>query len=746
MFGNCTQTKVGSRTLITNTYDKYTTLTKSEYGNLYSIEYTYDELERMTSKDGSYWLEQYAYDKNGKISWMKASSNVYNDVVRTTTYEYDTLGRLIYSLEVDESGKTLRYVKNKYNNKNQLTECTFYDGSETQMQSYTYKSDGSIDTFTVTNGDKVANTYDSLKRISQKTVDHDSSGDTYRITVDTAYVNKGSENQTTGLVKSVRYGYANTDKSFTSGSKVRDYIYIYEYDNIGNISRAYYRTAGSDGHYTDHEVGRYFYDEQNQLVMEKVYDGNYTLLYEYDTYGNIREVRKYDSTDFEYPGEAFSYGTLVSIETYGYTDSSWKDLLTSYKGHSFEYDAIGNPTQYYNGETYYMSWDTRNLIYVYVTNNTSCQFDYDSKGQRISKKIGNQTYTYLYHGTKLMEYKKNNDYALSFFYDDDDQPLGFYFRSSQTGDQNSGRGAKYYYVRNAQGDVVQIRNYLNEAVANYHYDAWGKLLSITDANGNKQTFTNDTFSVDNASIAYINPIRYRGYVYDNETGFYYLNTRYYDPSLRRFINADGYVSTGHGILGNNMFAYCNNNPVMYSDPSGNLPDDRLLQNALSCKYGNGKFYMLGCYHNHHDGHDNPNPKEVVNITRELNDAMVENSLSYIQETSGTGNYNILYEFYNRAKDSGEWDLKDRWDLSSDKIYVYGTKTLRHDDIGNIHFGYISAQVFDSSIAHLGAGANQFFKGNYKLKWISTWFDDPRDYEMIDYGYKLFHTYGYSFPN
>ncbi len=125
-------------------------------------------------------------------------------------------------------------------------------------------------------------------------------------------------------------------------------------------------------------------------------------------------------------------------------------------------------------------------------------------------------------------------------------------------------------MRNAQGDVVQIRNSQNEAVANYCYDAWGKLLSITDANGNKQSLTNDTFSFDNTSIAYINPIRYRGYVYDNETGFYYLNTRYYDPSLRRFISADDTDNLGAdgSILSHNLFAYCLNNPVMNYDPYG----------------------------------------------------------------------------------------------------------------------------------------------------------------------------------
>lgn len=69
-------------------------------------------------------------------------------------------------------------------------------------------------------------------------------------------------------------------------------------------------------------------------------------------------------------------------------------------------------------------------------------------------------------------------------------------------------------------------------------------------------------------LAELNPLRYRGYVYDQETGFYYLNSRYYDPAVGRFINADNYPSTGQGLSGNNMFAYCGNNPVSREDDGG----------------------------------------------------------------------------------------------------------------------------------------------------------------------------------
>jgi RHS repeat-associated protein len=91
-----------------------------------------------------------------------------------------------------------------------------------------------------------------------------------------------------------------------------------------------------------------------------------------------------------------------------------------------------------------------------------------------------------------------------------------------------------------------------QVVASYTYDAWGKVLTAT------------------SEMAAINPIRYRGYYYDTETGLYYLNSRYYDPETGRFVNADGYVSTGQGVLGNNMFAYCGNNPVNYADFFGQL--------------------------------------------------------------------------------------------------------------------------------------------------------------------------------
>ncbi len=113
----------------------------------------------------------------------------------------------------------------------------------------------------------------------------------------------------------------------------------------------------------------------------------------------------------------------------------------------------------------------------------------------------------------------------------------------------------YYYVTtNVQGDVLGIYTAAGVLLASYEYDAWGN-CTVTTHNANY-------------IIGDLNPIRYRGYYYDTETGFYLTGTRYYDPEIGRFINADGYVSTGQGVLGNNMFAYCGNNPVNRADPTG----------------------------------------------------------------------------------------------------------------------------------------------------------------------------------
>ncbi len=112
----------------------------------------------------------------------------------------------------------------------------------------------------------------------------------------------------------------------------------------------------------------------------------------------------------------------------------------------------------------------------------------------------------------------------------------------------------YFYVYNLQGDVVALIDANGTQVVEYGYDAWGNPISKTGTLA--------------ATLGTLNPFRYRGYVYDEETGLYYLRSRYYNPEWKRFINADKYIS--QGSLFANMFAYCKNAPLMFNDPDGKL--------------------------------------------------------------------------------------------------------------------------------------------------------------------------------
>jgi len=164
---------------------------------------------------------------------------------------------------------------------------------------------------------------------------------------------------------------------------------------------------------------------------------------------------------------------------------------------------------------------------------------------RTTRTNGGTTYKYVYNGSQLARMTVGGN-TLSFIYDATGAPVVVVWN-----------GVPYYYVTTLQGDVLVIMDLAGDIVVSYDYDAWGKILTI----GGSMASTLGT----------LNPLRYRGYVYDQETGLYYLQSRYYNPEWGRFFNADVFISTGQGLLGNNMFAYCNNNPICYADPSGNFP-------------------------------------------------------------------------------------------------------------------------------------------------------------------------------
>ena len=198
-----------------------------------------------------------------------------------------------------------------------------------------------------------------------------------------------------------------------------------------------------------------------------------------------------------------------------------------------------------------MTWQNgRQLKSIKVDDTTTLEFTYDINGQRqskVEKKNGAAVHTtkYYYDGTKLVG--ENKDGTIVWYdYDENGTPVGMRLN-----------GEDYVFRRNLQGDITGIFDSTGTLVVEYTYgNSWGFGITVS---GSKA-----------AEIGACNSLRYRGYYYDSESGLYYLNTRYYDPSICRFVNADGYVSTGQGTQGYNMYSYCGFNPVMRVDKSGDF--------------------------------------------------------------------------------------------------------------------------------------------------------------------------------
>ena len=334
--------------------------------------------------------------------------------------------------------------------------------------------------------------------------------------------------------------------TYANGSDAK---YNYDYDANGNITRIW---RGNTSFGNASEKYSYVYDSANQLVRENLYYGsgnssNATITYEYDIWGNLLNKKIY----------AYTVGTLgTARETvpYAYTNSAWKDQLTSYDGESITYDASGNPTNYL-GAT--LVWEGQRLKSYTPKDASSGRansyvYSYDENGIRTRKTIGSTVTDYYYNGTLLMGTVKtttNSDGStttskLRFSYDADGKVVAVNYN-----------GNYYYYLRNAQSDIVKLIDKTGATVVEYTYDSWGKLLSTSGSLA--------------STLGKNNPFRYRGYVYDEETGFYYVSSRYYDPEIGRFINADDIAYLGmRGLTSYNLFAYCGNNPVMGYDPYG----------------------------------------------------------------------------------------------------------------------------------------------------------------------------------
>ena len=305
----------------------------------------------------------------------------------------------------------------------------------------------------------------------------------------------------------------------------------YTYDGRGNILEICTKALDT-GKVTDHML--YTYNGMNQVIREEDAVRGTTYTYTYDLGGNLLENKKYDQVN--------GVEELRGTDTYTYS-SGWKDQLTSFNGKAITYDAMGNPLSYMGMN---LTWEKGRQLKTLKKSGTLSQYVYDNDGRRIQKTVGDKVIRFYLDGDKIIAQKEEGGERIDFLYDEKGTPFAFEYQ-----------GKMYFYQTNLQGDIMGIVDSKGSQVVVYRYDAWGEVLVSSDASG--------------FGLSQINPLRYRGYYYDQETGLYYLQTRYYDPKVRRFLNADDasvLTKDPEQLTEKNLYAYCDDNPVMYRDDAG----------------------------------------------------------------------------------------------------------------------------------------------------------------------------------
>ena len=574
--GNQTVVKVGEQPLSTNVYtatgDKL--LEAVEYGNGGKVAYTYDSFKRtagISYDEATAPRFTYEYGANGAAGRVKDAELgreariAYDLVDRPVEAELYENGALQYRLtqEYDrfEQPSVLRErVEEPDDTRSEFTISAAYD-KESRPTAITCESShmtspGAPD---ATSKRKLTYRYDGLGRIVKRDFHANGEANTEiaspLLPTEYSYETGGhGANSTTARVKSIRQG---------------EQKWEYGYDKLGNITRECWQgkatTGGDIGFESDPITSAegetlsldlanlesryqttYAYDALGQLLRVNDERAGTTWTYAYDQGGNILEKKRY----------AYTMETDLSVHTpaqtipYAYDDAGWKDKLTAYDGKAITHDAIGNPLTY-DGWAY--TWKAGRMLHSMARGGedaVNAQFTYDHTGLRVKKTVNGVDTLYMLNGRKITHIRKGADGAsgadavqMHFFYDAQGRPMLVRYN-----------GTDYAYQHNLQGDIVSLVDMDGTAVVEYAYDAWGKPIST--AGSMAETLGHD------------NPFRYRGYVWDEETGLYYLRSRYYDPSWGRFVNADTLVGKVGALLSHNGFAYCYNDPANMIDSAG----------------------------------------------------------------------------------------------------------------------------------------------------------------------------------
>lgn len=517
LFGNLESVSVGGRELERTTLrsrnglaDRITYATGEAVRNEYNPEEQLAAQYLITADGREEKLFENTYDSCGKIARHKdLCSGV------TSTYQYDLIGRMVGTDRSD--GMKLRKV---YDEKNRVKGYTYQKDRVGHEVEFLYgdvekqQKPGLGYGIKINDAQKIAYEYDALGRVIRT---HNHFSDMNTSTQEYTYVSGKEEGVTTNLVASVREG--NRAESYT-------------YDACGNVETMVERSA--DG--SERKI-RYYYDALNQLVREDNQKQNKTICYTYDVGGNM--VRR---DEYRYIENPVITEAPWKSDTFEYQTGGWRDQLHFYNGQAITYDAMGNPLQYLGMQ---MEWEKGHQLKHITGAGLDMYCMYNDSGKRIRKTVNGVTTDFYLDGSAILMQMSSDGSRIDFFYDDKGNVFAMKYQNEM-----------YFYRKNLFGDILGILDSHGTELVKYEYNSWGKLLNLTDYSSN--------------GLGRKNPFRFKGYYYDEELGMYYLNSRYYDPEVGRFISPDttDILEVQDDLYDKNLYAYCDNNSVMRIDSSG----------------------------------------------------------------------------------------------------------------------------------------------------------------------------------
>ena len=534
--------------------DNVTALTESIGGKSFSYTYAYDDDSRPTTFGYGDVTKQITYDGHGRSSGTTVKNG--SRTVLGTGYAYRDVDSTYTTTQV-------KSVTNSYGGKTANFNYT-YDAngnilsvSGDQTVTYEYDDLGQLITETIGTGDDqviIRYTYDNGGNLIKKVREYTTDVPEPTPTSDNLLSDGGFE--VASSWKAVYKNSVSASTQTTNGRSGSCWMLDYYAGDPAKVYTTVNVTPGESYTLSGYVVGsaKLYISAGDETVFSSAGGSSWQLCSvditipdgittaQVGGYLDYDDPSRLDDLCFAISTPSSTTGTSDASngETlYTYGDAEWGDLLTAYNGEVISYDGIGNPLSY-RGWT--MSWQGGRQLASMTKGSDTLSFAYNESGLRTSKTVNGVTHSYVWQGSKLAA-DITDAYALYFHYDSTGDVIGF----TRTA---NGTDTEYFYVKNLQGDILKVISATGTEAAAYSYDAWGKLLTSA------------------GDLAEVNPLRYRGYFYDTETGLYYLKSRYYDPEVSRFINPDAFVSSGTSVASYNMMVYCDNNPINRIDPAG----------------------------------------------------------------------------------------------------------------------------------------------------------------------------------